>query len=150
MFRLPNASVALSCVERCSLIEAEMVLIRSSTNHSWLFYFVLTFEKSCIGPVMFPTLSMWNGPKSDVCSFGFVSLLFVLFFFFFKSCLGFFFFWFCFFVQALEIKSHSVFMLTPHISSNSKRFLGGLCLSLSQKMAPQRLLYLFCICEMFK
>lgn len=65
------------------LLEAEMVLIRScGTNHFLLYYFVLTFEESCIGPVMFPTLSMWNGPKSDVCFFCFVSLLFVLFFYF--------------------------------------------------------------------
>ena len=46
------------------LLEAEMVLKHScGRNHFLLFYFVLTFEESCIGPVMFPTLSMWNGPK---------------------------------------------------------------------------------------
>lgn len=76
--------------------------------------------------MMFPTLSMWNGPKSDVCFFGFVSLLFVLFFIF-----NLVYFWFCF-VQALEIyKTHSVFMLTAHSSPNPKRFFGGLFLSLS-------------------
>lgn len=55
------------------LLEAEMVLIRScGTNHLLLYYFVLTFEESCIGSVMFPTLSMWKGPKSDVWFFSFL------------------------------------------------------------------------------
>lgn len=73
--------------------------------------------------MMFPTLSMWNGPKSDVCSFGFVSLLFVLFFFLLILSRIFFFLVLFGFVQALEsYKSHSVLMLTAHISSNSKRY----------------------------
>lgn len=99
-----------------------MVLIRScGTNHFLLYYFVLTFEESCIGPVMFPTLSMWNGPNSDVCFFFFVSLLFVLFFILILSRI--FFFGLFRFVQALEIyKTHSVFMLIAHISPNSNGF----------------------------
>lgn len=132
MLRFRNASDTLSCMERCLLTwSRDGANTQLWNNHFLLYYFVLTFDESCIGPVMFPTLSMWNGPKSDVC--------FLLFFFCFTSFCSFFililsriFFLFCF-VQALEIyKIHSVFMLTAHISPNSKRLLGGLFLSLSQ------------------
>lgn len=116
-------------------LDAEMVLICScGTNHFLLYYFALAFEESCIGPVMFPTLSMWKGPKSDVWFFvfWFVCLFhFFLFFFYFNHVKDFFFSLFLFVWALGSYKTHSVFTLTAHISPNFKRLLGGRLKSLS-------------------
>lgn len=131
------------------LKQRSMVLTCScGANHSLLYYFVLTFEESCVHLLILPHFKQVEcSQKTNVCSF--VLFYLVLFFLFFFFVLSRSFFCFGFFVQAfltLPIP-HPVFILTAHISSNSDRFLVNLSLS---KMTPQSLLYLFCICEMFK
>lgn len=134
------------------LKQRSMVLICScGANHSYTVLLCIDLWGSlAFVPWCSPTLSMWTVSKPDVWFF----VSFRFFGFFCLICLeGFFFCLFWFFVQAffffLLSKPHTVFILTAHSSSNSEWFfLGGL--SLSQKMTPQSLLYLFCICEMFK
>lgn len=87
---------ALSCIGRCSVTWSRdlMVLICScGANHFLLYYFVLTLEESCIGPLIYsPTLSRWNVSKSDVWFFVLFYFVFVkkVFFLFWFSCSGFF------------------------------------------------------------
>jgi len=76
------------------LKQRSMVLICScGANHFLLYYFVLTFEESCIVPWYSPTLSRWN-LMPGFCFFYFVLFFFVLSRSFFFICL------FVFFVQA--------------------------------------------------
>jgi len=69
------------------LKQRSMVLICScGANHFLLYYFVLTFEESCIVPWYSPTLSRWN-LMSGFCFFFlilFCSFLFCLEVFFFR------------------------------------------------------------------
>lgn len=124
---------ALSRIGRCSVTwNRDLWCYYAAVEETTLFTVLLCIDLKQVlhsSPWCFPTLSMWNVPKPDVCFF----VLFYSLFFFFLSrflfvCLVFI---FCSGLLSLQ-NQHRVFILTAHISSNSKWFLGGISLSLNK------------------